>query len=81
MKFTNVLWYIVGLLGPVILFIGIIPLGNEKYPLAVWPVCIILMALAGYMTSRGYEKKSQLKWIGWSVFIGVIEAAALVFLV
>jgi len=80
MKASNIFWYILGLIGPVILFVGIIPLGNEKYPWAVFPVCIGLMALAGYMSSRGGGSKVY-KWIGWSVLFGVIEALALVFLV
>lgn len=80
MKATNIIWYIIALLGPVILFVWIIPLGNERYPIAVWPVCIGLMALAGYMSSRGGGSKVW-KWIAWSVFVGLIEAILLVFAV
>lgn len=80
MKPSNILWYAIGILGPVILFVWIIPLGNERYPMAVWPVCIGLMALAGYMSSRGAGSKAW-KWIAWSAFFGALEAAALVFLV
>lgn len=80
MKASNVLWYAIALIGPVVLFVWLLPLGNEKYPAAVFATCIGLMFLAGYMSSRG-GGKNVWKWIAWSVVIGVLEAVLLVFAV
>jgi VIT1/CCC1 family predicted Fe2+/Mn2+ transporter len=76
MKAINGLFYIIGLILPVLIFVLFIPLGNEKYPAAVWLTCIATMSFAGYMSSRGGGKNAW-QWIVFSIAIGLAEALLL----
>lgn len=76
-----VLCYAVGLIFPVVLFVGILNNANETQPFLVFVVCIVLMTLAGVFATPGKVEGEKLKWVVWSAIVGVIEACALVFMV
>lgn len=77
MKSSSVIYYIIALILPVVLFVGLLENYNERQPIVVWVVTLILFAGAGYLSSKDRDKKSAMQWIGWSVFIGVVESLLL----
>lgn len=78
MKSTNIIPYIFAMFLPPILFVWIGQNLNERQPILCWVLCPILYAGAGLIASKGFEWSGRLKWIGTSVFIGLVEAGLLV---
>lgn len=74
MKPTNIIYYAVALIFPILFFTVLTNNSNERHPGAVWAMCLILMAGAGYFTSKGFPLKSVLKWVGISLIVGAAEA-------
>lgn len=77
MKSSSAIYYVIALFLPIILFVGILNNVNETNPFLVWLITLSLFAGAGYLSSKDRDKKSAMQWIGWSVFIGVVESLLL----
>lgn len=77
MKPTNVIFYAIALIFPVLFFTVLTNNSNERNPGAVWAMCLLLMAGAGYFTSKGFPLKTVLKWVGLSLIVGAAEAILL----
>jgi hypothetical protein len=75
--FIKFLAFAVALFGPIIYFTAITDNTNETKPVLVFVVCIVLFAIAGFVSST--PGPDRLKWIGWSVVVGVAEACLLAF--
>lgn len=74
MKKISLLYYAVALFAPIIYFTVLTNNTNETNPLAVWTVCPVLFAIAGYLSSQGFVMKARYKWIIASVIAGLVEA-------
>lgn len=81
MKATNIIGYIIAMFLPIIWFTVLTDNTNEKHPIQVYVMCIVLFAGAGLLASKGFDAKNRMKWIGLSIAIGVVEAIALTLLV
>lgn len=79
MKVINVIYYLIALALPIVLFTVIMNNYNETHPIPVFGLCIVLTAIAGLLSSTGFPSKNKLTWVGGSVAIGLIEAALLSF--
>lgn len=80
MKSTNVLFYVFAMFFPILFFVVLTGNSNERYPGAVWILCIMLMGCAGVFSSKGFPWKSRAKWIILSALGGAAEAAGLIYL-
>lgn len=60
---------------PIIFFIGIGDNLNERQPVLPFIACPLLFAGAAWLTAK------NLKWVAWATVVGLVEAAALVFMV
>lgn len=78
MKAIFLLYYAIALFVPPVLFTVILNNYNEDHPLAVYALCIVLSAAAGFLSCYG-NSRSKLWWIGWSTVIGIAEASMLYF--
>lgn len=84
MKPINLLYYALALFAPIFIFTVFTNNTNETHPVYVWLLCPLLYAAAGLLSSMGklvVENKItyRFKWIGWSVVIGLAEAAILIY--
>lgn len=83
MKPINLLYFAVALFAPILVFTVFTENTNETHPLNVWVLCPVLFAIAGALSSKGKLVVEnivthRLKWIGWSVFVGLVEAFILI---
>lgn len=78
MKLSAV-YFAVAMLAPIILFVGVLDNANERFPMLVYLLCVILFATAGYLSSCTDKPKTQKQWVAWSIVAGLFEATLLVF--
>jgi hypothetical protein len=81
MKPIFILWYAIALTFPPLLFTQFMNNYNEGHPVQVFALCIALFGIAGLLSSAGLPTKKKLKWIGWSVLVGAVEAYLISFVV
>lgn len=72
---TSLFIWALALILPIVFFIGIGDNLNERQPVLPFIACPLLCAGAAWLTAK------NLSWVAWGAFIGLVEAAALVFLV
>lgn len=77
MKATNLIYYAIALFYPIIHFTVLTNNSNERNPLAVWIMCILLGAGAGLFASKGFIWKGRLKWVICSALVGAALAFGL----
>lgn len=78
MKPISILYYAIALFLPLVLFLEVWDNLNEKRPLLVF--VIVLPLWLGAALGSSEPGKDRIKWIGWSLFIGTLEAVGLAFL-
>lgn len=78
----SILWYAIAMFLPIIYFTALTDNTNETKPWLVFIVCPVLYGVAGWLAVPGDRKDTEkMKWVIWSVIVGIVEAAALVFMV
>lgn len=79
MKSINLAYYAVALFLPILIFTVFTDNTNEKHPVAVFLVCIVLFGGAGLLASQGVTPKNKVTWLAASVAAGIAEACLLAF--
>jgi VIT1/CCC1 family predicted Fe2+/Mn2+ transporter len=74
MKSSNILYYVLALFLPIILFTVVLNNYNETHPVVTYLVCMFLFLIAGWQTSK------NLAFTAWSVVVGIVEATLLYFM-
>lgn len=77
MKPIFILYYAIALFLPLVLFLEVWNNLNERSPFLVFVIVLPLWLGAALLSSR--PGGDRIKWIGWSLFIGVLEAVGLAF--
>lgn len=79
MKAINVVYYLIALAFPLVLFLVLLDNYNETHPVPVFALCIGLTAIAGLLSSAGFPAKNRTTWVLGSIALGVVEALLLAF--